>query len=224
MPEDKPFDEVLAGSGKQEVSTTMAFTRLLRNLHRDPNVGPRVVPIIPDEARTFGMDALFKEFKIYAAQGQRLRAGRRPAAAVLQRGARTARCSRRASPRPARWRRSSPPPRPTRHRGVPDAAVLHLLLDVRLPAGRRPDLVGGRLAGPGLPARRHRRAHDAARRGPAAPGRAQPRAGVHGADRRGVGPGVRLRDGHDRHATASTRCWSTSATSSTTSPSTTRTT
>jgi pyruvate dehydrogenase E1 component len=70
MPEDKPFDEVLAGSGKQLVSTTMAFTRLLRNLHRDPNVGERVVPIIPDEARTFGMDALFKEFKIYAAHGQ----------------------------------------------------------------------------------------------------------------------------------------------------------
>ena len=70
MPEDKPFEEVLAGSGKQEVSTTMAFTRLLRNLHRDPNVGSRVVPIIPDEARTFGMDALFKEFRIYAAHGQ----------------------------------------------------------------------------------------------------------------------------------------------------------
>jgi pyruvate dehydrogenase E1 component len=70
MPEDKPFDEVLAGSGKQEVSTTMAFTRLLRNLHRDPHVGSRVVPIIPDEARTFGMDSLFKEFKIYASQGQ----------------------------------------------------------------------------------------------------------------------------------------------------------
>jgi pyruvate dehydrogenase E1 component len=52
------------------VSTTMAFTRLLRNLCRDPKLGPRVVPIIPDEARTFGMDALFKEFKIYAAQGQ----------------------------------------------------------------------------------------------------------------------------------------------------------
>ncbi len=70
LPADKPFDEVLAGSGKQEVSTTMAFTRLLRNLCRDPAIGPRVVPIIPDEARTFGMDALFKEFKIYAAHGQ----------------------------------------------------------------------------------------------------------------------------------------------------------
>jgi len=70
MPEDKAFDEVLKGSGKQAASTTTAFTRLLRNLCRDANVGPRVVPIIPDEARTFGMDALFKEFKIYAAKGQ----------------------------------------------------------------------------------------------------------------------------------------------------------
>ncbi len=68
---DKAFDEVLAGSGKQEASTTTAFTRLLRNLCRDPQVGERVVPIIPDEGRTFGMDSLFKEFKIYAAQGQR---------------------------------------------------------------------------------------------------------------------------------------------------------
>src|SRR5207253_6717218 len=53
------------------VSTTMVFTRLLRNLIRDPDVGARVVPIIPDEARTFGMDPLFKEVGIYAALGQR---------------------------------------------------------------------------------------------------------------------------------------------------------
>jgi pyruvate dehydrogenase E1 component len=70
LPQGEVFDEVLAGSGKQAASTTTAFTRLLRNLCRDPQLGPRVVPIIPDEARTFGMDALFKEFKIYAAQGQ----------------------------------------------------------------------------------------------------------------------------------------------------------
>ncbi|MEZ5374269.1 MAG: hypothetical protein R2704_16395 [Microthrixaceae bacterium] len=49
----------------------MAFTRLLRSLARDETVGERVVPIIPDEARTFGMDALFREFEIYAAKGQR---------------------------------------------------------------------------------------------------------------------------------------------------------
>ena len=69
-PADDVFTEVLAGSGKQEVSTTMAFTRLLRNLCRDKEFGARVVPIIPDEARTFGMDALFREFGIYASQGQ----------------------------------------------------------------------------------------------------------------------------------------------------------
>src|SRR5436309_2857755 len=59
------------GSGKQAVSTTMAFARLVRNLTRDDAFGGRVVPIIPDEARTFGMDALFKERKIYAPFGQR---------------------------------------------------------------------------------------------------------------------------------------------------------
>ena len=49
----------------------MAFTRMLRNLIRDPDLGPRIVPIIPDEARTFGMDPLFNEVGIYSAIGQR---------------------------------------------------------------------------------------------------------------------------------------------------------
>ena len=71
LPGDKPFAELRGGSGHQEVSTTMGFTRLLRNLARDEHIGPRVVPIIPDEARTFGMDALFRELKIYAALGQK---------------------------------------------------------------------------------------------------------------------------------------------------------
>ena len=71
QPDDKAFGELLAGSGNQAVSTTMGFTRLLRNLLRDEKVGARVVPIIPDEARTFGMDALFSEVKIYAPFGQR---------------------------------------------------------------------------------------------------------------------------------------------------------
>ena len=70
MPPDAPFAELDAGSGGQSVSTTMAFTRLLRNLARAEDFGPRIVPIIPDEARTFGMDALFHEFGIYAAHGQ----------------------------------------------------------------------------------------------------------------------------------------------------------
>ncbi|MDP9070959.1 MAG: pyruvate dehydrogenase (acetyl-transferring), homodimeric type [Actinomycetota bacterium] len=69
--EDKAFTDFFSGSGGQAVSTTMGFARLIRNLLRDKGVGARVVPIIPDEARTFGMDALFKEYKIYAALGQR---------------------------------------------------------------------------------------------------------------------------------------------------------
>jgi pyruvate dehydrogenase E1 component len=64
------FAEFATGSDVA-VSTTMVFTRLLRNLIRDSEVGPRVVPIIPDEARTFGMDPLFKEVGIYSALGQR---------------------------------------------------------------------------------------------------------------------------------------------------------
>ena len=53
------FTELLAGTGeKVQASTTTAFARLLRNLLRDPDVGHRIVPIIPDEARTFGLDAL----------------------------------------------------------------------------------------------------------------------------------------------------------------------
>jgi pyruvate dehydrogenase E1 component len=71
LPDDRAYTEVMAGSGNQAVSTTMAFTRLVRNLARDEHAGHRIVPIIPDEARTFGMDALFREFKIYASQGQK---------------------------------------------------------------------------------------------------------------------------------------------------------
>ncbi|MBI5387748.1 MAG: pyruvate dehydrogenase (acetyl-transferring), homodimeric type [Verrucomicrobia bacterium] len=64
------FAELLKGSGKGEVSTTMAFVRLLSMLLRNPAVGRRIVPIIPDEARTFGMDALFREIGIYSHKGQ----------------------------------------------------------------------------------------------------------------------------------------------------------
>ena len=71
MPSSEPFDELLVGSPKLAVSTTMAFTRMLRAMMRDPEFGSRVVPIIPDEARTFGMDALFREVGIYASGGQR---------------------------------------------------------------------------------------------------------------------------------------------------------
>ena len=67
---DAAYDELFAGS-ERPASTTMAFSRLVRNLVRDPEVGRRIVPIIPDEARTFGMDPLFKEVGIYNPLGQR---------------------------------------------------------------------------------------------------------------------------------------------------------
>ena len=69
-PEDKAFAEFWAGSRGQAVSTTMVFARLLRSLLRDPGVGRYVVPIIPDEGRTFGLDGLFSEVKIYSPAGQ----------------------------------------------------------------------------------------------------------------------------------------------------------
>jgi pyruvate dehydrogenase E1 component len=72
LPKDDVYAEFQKGTaGSVPVSTTMAFVRLLRKLMKDPQLGRRVVPIIPDEARTFGMESLFKEFHIYAAHGQK---------------------------------------------------------------------------------------------------------------------------------------------------------
>jgi pyruvate dehydrogenase E1 component len=70
LPGDETYDVVRRGSGKQSVATTMAFVRLLKDLMKDENIGHRFVPIIPDEARTFGMDAMFPTAKIYSPHGQ----------------------------------------------------------------------------------------------------------------------------------------------------------
>ena len=74
QPPAKTFDVLKGGSGKQAVATTMAFVRLLKELMKDPELGKRFVPIIPDEARTFGMDSLFPTAKIYSPYGQRYEA------------------------------------------------------------------------------------------------------------------------------------------------------
>lgn len=70
MPDDKVFAEFVEGSGDRELSTTMAFVRILGRLLKDKEVGKYVVPIVPDEARTFGMDALFRQVGIYSSVGQ----------------------------------------------------------------------------------------------------------------------------------------------------------
>ena len=66
----KGYDEFLGGSKGKPMSTTMAFVRLLSKLLRDKNIGKRIVPIVPDESRTFGMEGLFRQCGIYAHSGQ----------------------------------------------------------------------------------------------------------------------------------------------------------
>ena len=71
IPALKAFEAVTKGSGEREISTTMAFVRVLNVMLKDKKIGQRVVPIIPDEARTFGMEGLFRQVGIYAHQGQK---------------------------------------------------------------------------------------------------------------------------------------------------------
>ncbi len=71
LPSQELFEEFYAGSEGREVSTTMAFVRILSKLLRDPHVGKLIVPIVPDEARTFGMESLFRQVGIYSHVGQK---------------------------------------------------------------------------------------------------------------------------------------------------------
>jgi pyruvate dehydrogenase E1 component len=71
LPGDPVYDVMRRGSGKQQVATTMAFVRMLKDLMKDKEIGWRFVPIVPDEARTFGMDSLFPTAKIYSPHGQK---------------------------------------------------------------------------------------------------------------------------------------------------------
>ena len=185
------------GTGDREISTTMAFVRILAALLRDKEIGPRVVPIVPDESRTFGMEGMFRQLGIYSHVGQLYepedagqlmfyREDRK--GQVLQEGINEAGAF-------SSWIAAATSLLEPRHADDP---VLRLLLDVRLPAGRRPRLGGGRLARARLPDRRHRRADDAERRGPPARGRAQPRARRDDPQLRRLRPGLRLRAGRDR--------------------------
>ena len=70
QPAIEVYESVMRGSGQQEVATTMAFVRLFKDLVKDEGIGKHFVPIIPDEARTFGMDSLFPSLKIYSPHGQ----------------------------------------------------------------------------------------------------------------------------------------------------------
>ncbi len=193
LPGDKMYAELKQGSGKNKIATTMAVVRLLKDWMKDPEIGKRFVPIAPDEYRTFGMDSMFPSRQGLRPGRTDLRVGRPQAAARLQDVA--------AGPDAARGHLRG------RRRGVGDRRrvgvldprrahdpVLHLLLDVRLPADRGLDLGDGRPARPRLPDRCHRRPHHIDRRGSPARRRAlaadrgdQPRS-------RALRPRVRLRD------------------------------
>tara|TARA_R100000306_G_scaffold62535_1_gene72487 strand:+ start:175344 stop:178118 length:2775 start_codon:yes stop_codon:yes gene_type:complete len=70
VPDISAFDAQLKGTGEREISTTMAFVRMLNTLCKDKEIGKRIVPIVPDEARTFGMEGMFRQLGIYSAVGQ----------------------------------------------------------------------------------------------------------------------------------------------------------
>jgi pyruvate dehydrogenase E1 component len=71
VPPLSAFDSLLKGSGDREISTTMAFVRMLTTFVKDKQIGQYIVPIVPDEARTFGMEGLFRQLGIYSSEGQR---------------------------------------------------------------------------------------------------------------------------------------------------------
>jgi len=71
IPDIDIFESQLAGSGEREISTTMAFVRMLSALTKDKRIGKRIVPIVPDEARTFGMEGMFRQLGIYTSEGQK---------------------------------------------------------------------------------------------------------------------------------------------------------
>lgn len=71
LPELSVFESQLQSTGEREISTTMAFVRILVTLIKDKNIGKNIVPIVPDEARTFGMEGLFRQIGIYSSEGQK---------------------------------------------------------------------------------------------------------------------------------------------------------
>ena len=193
LPGRDTYKALKKGSGNQEVATTMAMVRTFKELLRDKEIGARIVPIIPDEARTFGMDSWFPSLKIYNRNGQLYTAvdaelmlaykeseigqilhegiNEAGSTAIVHRGGHV-----------------------LRHPQRTDDPALHLLFDVRVPAHRRRVLGRGRPDGPRLRARRNGRTDHAGRRGSAARRRPLAAAGRDQSGGGGLRPGVRLRD------------------------------
>ncbi len=162
LPGDKTYEILKKGSGNQEIASTMAFVRLLKDLIKDKEIGKRIVPIIPDEARTFGLDSIFPSAKIFNTQGQNYLAVDRELMLELQ-GVRGRADHAHRHQRGRLGGRVPVGRHLVRHPGRGDDPVLHLLLDVRVPAHGRPVLGRRRPADPRVHHRRDGRAHDAHR-------------------------------------------------------------
>ena len=172
----------------------MAFVRLLKDLMRDKEIGQRIVPIIPDESRTFGMDSIFPTAKIYNPHGQHYDVGRPRADARLQGVAER--------PDPARghqrgrlaWRRS---PRPASSYATHGEPMIPFYIFYSMFGFQRTGdsiwAMADQMAR-GFLHRRDRRPHDADRRGPAARRRPLAAARRDQPGGRRLRPGVRLRD------------------------------
>ena len=131
------FKNWLEGSKGRSISTTMGFVNMLNAMMKDKAAGRWIVPIVPDEGRTFGLESSIKQVGIYAPEGQKYKPHDVGHAALNYREEiATARSSKKGLPKLARWPRLPLPVRRTPTIGVPIDSLLHVLLDVRLPAGR----------------------------------------------------------------------------------------
>jgi pyruvate dehydrogenase E1 component len=158
------FGPQLKGSEGREISTTMAFVRILTALMRDKGIGKHIVPIVPDESRTFGMEGMFRQFGIFSQEGQLYRPQdadqlmfykEDKTGQMLQEGINEAGAM-------ASWIAAA-----TSY-ATSNVPMVPFYIDVRIPARRRSRLGGGRRALARLPLGRYVRPHDIEWRGPPA--------------------------------------------------------
>ena len=196
-PPDETFSEFHEGTGDREASTTMGLVRMLSRLMRDRELGEHIVPIVPDESRTFGMEGMFREFGIYASAGQlyepvdsdRLlyykesRDGQILEEGITEAGA-----------------MSSFIAGGTAYSSLKVPMIPFFIFYSMFGLQRFGDLAyaAGDARDPRIPDRRHRRSHDAERRRAPAPGRTQPPARLDDPQSRRLRPRLRLRDRRHR--------------------------
>ena len=194
VPELSAFGAQLAGTGEREISTTMAFVRILNTLLRDKQIGKRVVPIVPDESRTFGMEGMFRQFGIWSQVGQLYqpedanqlmfykedRSGQLLQEGINEPGAMSS------------WMAAA-----TSYSNSDCPMIPFYIYYSMFGFQRVGDLAwaAGRQPGPGVPGRRHRRPHHPQRGGPPARGRPQPHPVVADPELRLLRPDLRLRAG-----------------------------